>query len=348
MRFLIIYSFCLLLLSGCGDEASKSRKNAAKLVESYQVTAIPLRLEQTVSSILQANSRISISNQEPGQLINLPYFPGDMVNKDTILGKIDDRLLQKELDKAKAAEKLAQLDLNRLTRLKKRQLTSEDELARAQSALDQAKAETALLETRISQTRLLAPFDGVITQRLHEPGDILPVHTQVLELMDISSLKAQVQVSEVLINSLSKDMTVKLRIDALGSQQHDAAITRIYPSINPETHQGSFEFKLAPVPEGARPGQLARLTLTYTTQPRIAVPLRAIQRDTEGEFIYLITDNNKIKKQLVTTGLQSSHYAEVLSGIEIGKQIVTRGFIDLRNNQTVKIANQQHTNNNKK
>ena len=64
------------------------------------------------------------------------------------------------------AQKLAQLDMKRLSRLKKRQLTSEDELARANSGLAQAKAETALLRTRINQTKLLAPFSGVITQRL--------------------------------------------------------------------------------------------------------------------------------------------------------------------------------------
>lgn len=336
MRFLMIYSLCLLFLSACGDNAGKSRKPSVKLVESYQVKAIPLQLEQTVSSTLQANSRISISNQEPGQLINLPYFPGDIVEKDTVLGKIDDQLLQKELEKALAAEKLAQLDMKRLSRLKKRQLTSEDELARANSTLAQAKAESALLQTRVAQTKLLAPFSGVITQRLHEPGDVLPKHTQVLELMDISSLKAEVNISEILINSLNEEMTVKLRIDALGSKQFDASITRIYPAIDPETHQGSFEFKLFPVPKGARPGQLARLTLTYRTQPRIAVPLRSLQRDTEGEFVYVINEQNKAMKQRIITGLLTRQYAEVLSGIEAGQQVITRGFIDLRHNQLVK------------
>ena len=75
MRFLMIYSFCLILLSACDSQSGKSRQKSAKLVETYQVKTIPLELIQTVYSTLQASSRISISNQEPGRLIKLPFMP---------------------------------------------------------------------------------------------------------------------------------------------------------------------------------------------------------------------------------------------------------------------------------
>jgi len=162
--------------------------------------------------------------------------------------------------------------------------------------------------------------------------------------MDISSLKAQVQVSETLINTLTTNMKVKVRIDALGSDYYDADIVRIFPTVDPETHQGTFEFKLQPVPAGARPGQLCRLKLEYQTSPRLVVPLRAIQRDTEGEFIYLINNENKAKKQRIKTGLQDANFSEVLSGVENQQRFITRGFIDLRDNQVVKTIKPEKSN----
>ena len=344
MRFLTIITCCLLLLSACDSDQDTRRQPGPKLVDVYQADLKPLTLAQTVSSLLQANSEISISNQEQGQLISLPYREGDLVEKGIELGQIDDRLLRNELDKALAAEKLAQLDVKRLSRLNKRRLTSEDELARAETALTQAKAESALLKTRVAQTKLIAPLSGVISKRLQEPGDILPLYQPVLTLMDISSLRAQVQVSETLINTLTTDMKVKVRIDALGANYYDAAIVRIFPTVDPETHQGTFEFKLEPVPEGARPGQLCRLKLQYQTSPRLVVPLRAIQRDTEGEFIYIINKDNKAKKQRIETGLQDNNFAEILSGLENQQRVITRGFIDLRNNQLVKTVNPDKSN----
>lgn len=337
MRFLTIITCCGLFLSACDSDQVSKRLTVPKLVEAYQVEMKPLALEQTVSSLLKANSEITISNQEQGQLVSLPYREGDLVEKDSELGKIDDRLLQKELDKALAAEKLAQLDAKRVSRLYKRKLTSEDELARAESALAQAKAETALLNTRVKQTSLIAPFSGVISQRLQDHGDILPLYEPVLTLMDISSLKAQVQVSETLINTLRTDMTVKVRIDALGATYFDAAIVRIFPTVDPDTHQGTFEFKLQPVPDGARPGQLCRLKLQHQTSPRLVIPLRAIQRDTEGEFVFIINKDNKAIKQPIETGLQDNNNVEILSGINHKQLVITRGFIDLRDNQLVKV-----------
>jgi len=85
MRFLTISVACLLLLSACDSGQDKKRKTAPKLVETYQVNAKPLLLQQTVYSLLQAHREITISNQEPGQLISLPVRQGDIVEKDAEL-----------------------------------------------------------------------------------------------------------------------------------------------------------------------------------------------------------------------------------------------------------------------
>lgn len=328
----------LLLLSGCGDNNSKTkRKGDAIQVETTLVKREQLERKQLVSGVLEPIKTVRIYTEEEGRLLTLPFYEGQQVKQNQLIATLDDAIVQRELDKARALARQAQLDLKRLKRLMPRKLTSEDELARAETQLQQAEAEEKLLETRLSHTRLTSPIDGVITERLREAGDVVSVHTQILTIADISQLKIKINLSELFLTQLNPDAPVSIRIDALGDQYFQGKILRIHPTIDAPSRQGIIEILMDSIPPGARPGQLCRVEIKSRTAPRLIVPFVAIQHDTLGEFVYLVSDQETVKKQRIQTGIQIGQYVEILDGLDIDDEIVSKGFLRLDDGKKITV-----------
>jgi len=332
--------FISLVLSACDSQQGKKPKSGkAVFVEVAEVIRAPIVTRRIVTGTLEAATAVKIFNEEPGRLIALPYYEGDTVKQGDVLARIDDSLLQSELNKATASLKQAEQDLQRLTRLVSRKLASDEELSRAQTAVEQTRAETELLQNRINRSQIRAPFDGVISERLREPGDVVPLYSHILTLIDPGYLKAEIHLSELLVTNITEQQPVSMRIDALGEKEYQAQVSRIHPTINPSTRQGIIEVKLQPVPPGAKPGQLCRVTIQSESTPRLTIPFPALRHDNTGEFVYKVDSNNVIHKVRVESGIQLADRVEIIDGVALGDRIVAKGFIGLRDGATVAVTN---------
>ncbi|MDH5178750.1 MAG: efflux RND transporter periplasmic adaptor subunit [Gammaproteobacteria bacterium] len=332
---------CLLaviLLGACSDAPDKQAKKAkGKQVEVTNVARTPIQVTRIIAGSLEATHSVEIFNEEQGRITSLPLFEGDRVEKDAVLVELDSSLIQAQLDKANATLRQAELDLKRIRRLMPSQLASEDQLAKANTSLLQSKAEVTLLETRLAHTRIRAPFAGSISARYREPGDVVPIHTHILSLIDPTTLKARFKVSEILLANIQKDTQVDLRIDALGDTRYPARILRVHPVIDPLTRQGVVEVELNPVPAGALPGQLCRLYLTSVTNPLKTIPLAALRHDARGEYVFRV-DKDISRQTRVKTGLQLNDRVEILEGLETSDQVIVKGIIGLRDGKPIEIA----------
>ncbi|HEB55460.1 MAG TPA: efflux RND transporter periplasmic adaptor subunit [Gammaproteobacteria bacterium] len=336
-RWLILLLASMVLFA-CNDKAgsqSGQRPQVSARVETGKVRYAPMETEQNLLGVLQAERRVRIFNQEPGRIVALPFYPGDKVKKGRLLIQLDDRLLQSELGKAQATLAQAQLDLQRITHLMPRKLASEEELTRARTAVELAQAEKALLETRHSYTRIRAPFDGVISERNFEPGDVAPLHSLILSMYAPQKLKIELSVSELVVGQMNRGDAVQVHIDALGSQSWAGQIQRIYPDIDAHTHKGRIEVHLQQPAAGARPGQLCRIKLTIPTRPRLVMPFAALRHDNQGQYVFRLDKTNKAHLIRIRSGLLSGKQIEILEGLHAGDRVVTRGFQGLRDNKTV-------------
>jgi membrane fusion protein (multidrug efflux system) len=332
----------VLLLSACGSDSSdkprKPRSRSAHLVEIVTARRQSVSLKTTRTGTLKPERIVRIFNQEEGRVVFLPHRPGDKVRKADILLRLDDALLRAEFAKASATRKQAQLNLSRIRRLVRKRLSSDDELTRARTALTVARAEESLLRTRLGYTVARAPFSGVITERKLEPGDIAPRYTHILTLIDPASLITEVDISELFLPHLKKGSPVRVRIDALGSKVFTGRILRIHPDVNPRTRQGRIEIRLDPVPQGARGGQLCRVTLSTPHVNRVMVPFGALRRDQKGQYLYTIA-NGKARQIYVTTGVRLGNRVSILTGLKADRPVIIRGFLGLKHGKKVKAVN---------
>ena len=339
--FTAVAALCIAL-SGCTDPepqaARPDRKPVSHLVEV--VTVAPEKvstLQERTGSVL-ARRIVRIHNREEGRIEELPFFEGDRVRAGDLLVRIDDSLLKAELAKAEARTRQARLDLERIDNLIRKKAASDDELARTRTELDVALAEQQILETRIEHTRNTAPFDGIISQRLIEPGDVAARNSHLLTLFDPQSLVVEVAVSELTLPRLANGDPASVSFDALGGALIHGRVHRIHPDLDPVTRQGIVEISLDPLPDGIRAGQFARVKLKTAARPRLLVPFPALQRDRDGEFLFRVDPESKARQVKVRSGARIAGRIEILDGIADGDRIVTRGFLGLRADMTVRIS----------
>lgn len=331
-----------VLLSACQDSGEvlpqgNRAERSPHLVETVPVAHRQIAYSTTLTGTLYARRHVRLFNQEEGRIDELPVFEGDLVRKGDVLLRLDDRLLRAEMQKAAATLEQARTDLRRIETVVAKRLAPEEERARARTAVQVAEAEVDLLRTRLEYTELRAPFDGVITERLAEPGDVAPRHTHLLSVSDPKSLFTELNVSELLLPSLARGDAVEVRIDALGDASGAGRVARIHPTVNASTRQGKVEVNLTEIPPGAAAGQLCRVTLRTRISDRQVIPFAALRRDPEGEYVFVVDGENRAERRGVRSGLRLGELVEVVEGVQPGESVVIRGFLGLNNGMRVRL-----------
>jgi len=342
-RYTSLWIFLCLLaaaacLGGCGqpEESAGGNRDTEHLVEIVQVISDNLSVVRTRTGSLSARREVRIHAQEEGRITALPFSEGDAVKAGDVVVQLDDTLLRVQTERAAATRKQAAEDVKRLKELRGSKLISENEYTRAVTALEVAEADERLLQTRLGYTTIRAPFDGVVTARLSDTGNILERHQHVLTIADPSSLVTELPVSELILPGLALGDVAQVRIDALGDRVFEGHIVRIYPNLDPLTRRGTIEVEIDPVPEGAAPGQLCRVELNTHAARRQVIPYAALRRDASSEYVFVLDAESRAQRVDVESGLRLADKVEIRQGLQDGQQVVTRGFLGLSPGKAVK------------
>ncbi len=333
------------LLTACGGESSTPAAKRGTPAGAHLVTVLSVARESAAvtsehTGTLRARRTLRVFTQEEGRITSLPFYEGDRVKQGDVLLRLDDALLKAELDKTLANRRQAELDLRRLSKLQQQKLVSDDERARAATALDVARAEERVLRTRLGYAVETAPFGGLVSERLAEPGDVVAPNTHVLTITDPSSLVTELSVSELILPDVAVGDPVRVRIDALGDQTFSGKVLRIHPTLDPRSRHGVVEVAIEPVPVGARAGQFCRVTLTTAERERLLIPFLALRRDRSGDFVYRLDKERKVHRVAVRAGRNVGDRVEILEGLAAGDPVVTRGFLGLREGMVVDVVDQ--------
>lgn len=340
-RFLPI--LMLVLLSSCSDDKtparpSKPQQASPVLVEVARVQQRSVAKKWRRTGTLVYRRILRVYTQEAGRIIDLPLFEGDKVQQGDLLVTLDNARLKAELRKARASSSMARRRVARLERLRKTKATSEEDLIEAQTELELALAEVDILKTRLGYTTIEAPFDGIITHRLAEPGDVRPSNSHLLTVADPLSLVARVPAPEQLLVDLTPGSDILVQLDVPGAVPIKGSLLRIFPTLDPQSRQGNIEIQLRNPSHIARAGQFVRVTLTGVEKTRLMIPFSALRTDRKGEYVYTVR-NGRVARQNITTGARFDNWLEVIEGLHAEDQIVKHGFMNLKSNTPVTISN---------
>src|SRR5438552_13169919 len=216
----------------------------------------------------------------------------------------------------------------------------------AKSKTHNAKANMAHTETMFSFAKITAPFPGVITKRMVDPGAFIPAATSgsaaqnaaLFTLMDFSKVRVQVAVPEPEVPFIQNGLPVKITVEELPGRAFECSITRYAQALDDATKTMLAEIELANPKADLRPGMYATIRIVVERKPEaLIIPTDALVVEKTRNSVFTVADN-KAKRLTVKTGFNDAGWVEVLEGVKLNEQVILVGKQALADGQPVTIA----------
>ena len=356
----VFASIGLLMLSACSSNVKKDSPTTIDTPIAVTIATPGTDQQQcvNVSGQIESAQTANISTRVMGYLTSLKVKVGDHVTKGTLLATISNNdLLAKRaqtdamIEEAETALKNAQKDFKRFTELYQEQSASAKELenvtqaySSAKSRLEQARQMKNEVNATLGYTNLLAPFDGVVTQKLMDAGSMANPGMPILTIEQNGSYQVSASVPENSISQVKEGSTVAIKIDAV-NKEISGIITQINQSSQFSGGQYLIKVSVAEKDKaGLFAGMYANLAIPVNQTAiengageQVMVPVGAIEQKDQLTGIYTIANNNTALLRWVRLGKVKGDQVEVLSGLAPHEQFIVSADGRLFNGATVKI-----------
>ena len=193
-----------------------------------------------------------------------------------------------------------------------------------QTQIEQAQAGVREVEEALKNAISMAPFDGVIVQKMVEVGDVVQPGMPLVVYADTSTLQIQVEVPSRLISALREGEVVTARLDSR-SEGVEATVARIFPMANQGGHTTTVKFDL-PADSGAQAGMYAEVVIPdpgKQNQARPVIPASAVVWRGSLPAVFLVSeDRARLKMKTLRLGGEQNGKAMVISGLKPGDAIL--------------------------
>lgn len=319
----------VLLAAGCGSKEDAPPVSAAPqtsiqaAVIEVKVSPVPVRVEVTgqVAAVYQA----TLSSRIQGTIDKLLVREGSEVSKGQTLIQLDSRDVKADLARATADVENARAQLDRMTSLYKQDAVSKQELENATRAYKVADATRKAVLAQLSYTVVRAPFDGVITEKVVEEGELASPGQPLLRMEDPMRLRLEATVAEGDLKAVSRGDKIPVAIDALGGQVLDGVVSQILPAGDPQTHTFMVKVDLPATP-GLKTGMFGRLQLDKGTSRTIVLPSTAVIERGEMTSVFVVGSDRVARLRWVKLGRRFDGRTEVLSGLNEGERVLLDGL----------------------
>lgn len=254
------------IMTACGGESQETKtteeESTLVRVDTIRTVSVDRKVEYTAN--LEANEQVYYAPTLTGTRIKKIHVEvGDHIKKGQLLVEMDaNTLTQQELQL-----KNIETEYNRAVKLMETGSISQQNYDQAVTSYEVAKK---AIENLKENTRLVAPFNGVVTGKYMEEGEIYmggalggASKPSIISIEEINPVKAIVNISEAYYLEVKKGMSVSLRSEVYGDREFTGHVSIVYPSIDPKTRTFSVELKFANASEELRPGMYG--TITFAT-----------------------------------------------------------------------------------
>lgn len=323
-----------LLLVGCGSKdepitavaSATSQDSIQAEVVEITYASVPIHIDVTgqVTAIFQA----ALSSRIQGTINTLFVREGMPVIKGQTLIQLDHRDVRADLARASAEVENTKAQLDRMNQLYAQDAVSKQEMENATRAYKVAEANRKAVLAQLTYTTVKAPFDGVITEKMVEAGELASPGQLLLRMENPRQLRLHATVAEGDVRSVSLGDKISVVIDALGEQALDGVVGQILPAGDSHTHTFTVKVDL-PAEPGLKTGMFGRFQLEKGTRKTILVPWTAVVDRGELTSVYIVGSDQIARLRWVKVGRRLDQEVEILSGVNAGESVLldaTRGF----------------------
>ncbi len=276
----------------------------------------------------------AVSAKVSGGIERMLVAPGQAVKAGQLLVQLDAREIQARLDQATALREQTAKDLQRFQKLIADKAVTQQEFDAVQARQRVAAAAVSEAETQLGYTKILAPFDGVITHKRADVGDLATPGRALLELENPAALRLEADVPEALLASIKLGDRLPVHIAALKAEL-SGSISEIAPAADAGSRTFLVKLDLTAT-SGLRSGQFGRVAIPVAEVNALRVPASAVVVRGQMELVFVVA-GQQAQMRLVKTGKRLGPEIEIVSGISSGESLVVEGVSALTDGQPLQV-----------
>jgi RND family efflux transporter MFP subunit len=336
--------FIIIILAAVFFLINKKEKDTS-VAMSYgdipvSTTAVKkMQLVNTISlvGVVNANNDVNVISEAQGLVVDVKVKVGDYVKEGTVLFQIDDIIMQSNLASADINFLKAKRDFERSENLFQENSVSASQLDLARLSMKAAESQLTLAKKQLDDTKIKAPISGTINKRFVDMGTMVNPGTPVANIVDISTLKVLINISEKDAFQIKTGQQAEITTDVYPGVVFYGRVDNIASKAD-EAHTYPVEVKLTN--ESKHPlkaGMFARIVFTgESTQESLAIPRESLVGSIKDASVYTVR-NMTAKLKNIVIGKTSGNYLEVISGLQENDIIVINGQNNLSDNAKVTI-----------
>lgn len=272
---------------------------------------------------------------------------GERVSKGAVIAKIEDTAYKLALNEISAEVRpietmvaFYQREADRLAQLAMKNNAARNRLDETQANRDEAQAKIRAIKARmavagnnLNKTTVIAPFDGVIAERIKMPGERVEAGEPVVRLINTATLEIQARIRQASINYISAGEALRVKTDVDEAIGNVRTIIPVGDALS-RLYEVRIDFNQA----GWNAGMAVKVAIPIREKQSVtAVPRDALVIRQSGVVVYRINENNIAEPVPVKTGISNASHIQVIGNINSDDSIVVRGNERLRPGQPVQI-----------
>lgn len=300
------------------------------------VVVEPTVLEEALwtTGELRADESVELRPEEDGRLVALHFQEGQRVEAGALLAEINDEDLEADLRRARVRLKLAEQRRDRVGALLGEKTVSQEVFDEAAGEVEMVEAEIELIEARIRQTRIRAPFSGVIGLRGVSEGAYVTSQTVIATLQRLDPIKLDFATPEKYAGVVGHGDRVEFTV-AGSDRTWSGLVYALEPRIDPETRTVRLRAR-APNPGGRLlPGAFAKVRLVLArAEETLLVPSIALVPGVRETTVWVVEEGRAVPR-VVEIGQRTEERVEIVRGLDPGDRVIVSGVQMVRPGQAV-------------
>ena len=284
---------------------------------------------------IKSNEKVDITSTIAEKIQEILFVEGVSVKKDKILVILNNFEETAILKQFEAELKEAEINYQRALSLSKKGNISQSILDNRLTEKIRLTGKVDEIKAKINDLVLKAPFDGTIGLRNYSVGAFVKPGDVITTIYDFNTLKVEASVPEAYVGRIKIKDTVKIKVNS-SDIVYSGEVYVIDPYVDEKTRTFRIISKIDNKKE-LKPGMMAKKILDFDSKESVIVPESAIIPIDNQTFIYVIGDENIIKKVQVFTGKRLDGKVEIKKGLKLSDKIIFEGVNKLKAGIKVKI-----------
>ncbi len=337
----------MLLLTSCGSSEGNSPDRTEggspdERIQPVQVEVLgtsPFRESLHLTGTIRAVDDITVSSEEGGVLKEWMVPRGAAVEAGEVIALISDEILKPSYEAAYAQYQTAELNFQKQRKVFDEAAVSELVMKSAEYGRDAAKAQADLARARWERTRVKSPITGVIEDRLADAGELLPPGSPVARVVNLSRVKAVINVPERYSGTIARGSRVSVSVTAYPGEQFEGTVSFVGAAVNPDNRSIPIEVVIVNAGRRLKPDMIARARIQQSDEREALLVNESLllQVDADTYALY-VEKNGRAARRTVTLGARSGSDVEVLTGLSTGDRLIISGVQNLYDGQPVAVV----------